>query len=96
MPPQRHLEFSGPAARLQYIVLMALFRLAVINRYLYGIFTRSLARLFDKRNAVDLRQNDGPAFRIYLNDAYWTRFALYHRSYEPEVAAILHTATSGS
>ena len=92
MQSHHTLHFSSPAARLQYLVLMTLFRLA-FDRHLFGIFTRSLARLFDPANAVDLRENGGPRFKIYLNDAYWTRFALYRPPYEPEVAAILNAAT---
>lgn len=73
------------------MVLMALFHLA-LNRYLFGIFTRALARLFDRTNAVYLHENDSPPYKIYLDDAYWTRFALYHTAYEPEVAAVLRAA----
>lgn len=85
------LTFTSSAARWQYRLLMGLFRLAV-NRYLFGIFTRLLARRFDPKNAVMLRLPTGGDFKIYLNDGYWTRFALYHRDYEPEVAALISAA----
>ncbi len=87
----RKISFSSPAARLQYLLLMGLFRLAV-TRGLYGRFARGLGRMFSPENAVFLRVNGGAPFRISLNDGYWTRFALYRFPYEPEVAAALYAA----
>jgi len=91
MTRQRSITFSSPAARLQYLLLMGLFRLAV-TRGLYGRFARGLGRIFDPENAAFLRVNGGAPFRISLNDGYWTRFALYRFPYEPEVAAALVAA----
>ncbi|MEO1285761.1 MAG: FkbM family methyltransferase [Pseudomonadota bacterium] len=87
----RIVRFEGRGAQVQYRVLMALYSI-VFNRWLYGIFCRSLARFFDPDNKVVLDLGDGRAFRIYLNDGYWTRFYLYHRDYEPEVRAVLDAA----
>ena len=87
----RIIRFEGRGAQTQYRVLMALYRL-VFNRWLYGIFCRALARFFDPRNKVVLDLGEGRAFRIFLNDGYWTRFYLYHRDYEPEVQAVLDAA----
>ncbi|MGK7651342.1 hypothetical protein ACSQ76_02590 [Roseovarius sp. B08] len=80
------LTFSSPGARLQYSLLMALFRLAV-SRGLYGRFARGLGRIFNRDNQVFLRIDGAPPFGISLDDGYWTRFALWHEEYEPEVAA---------
>jgi FkbM family methyltransferase len=85
------LTFSSPSARLQYHVLMGLFRLAV-TRGLYGRFARGLARLFPAGNAVFVHEGNAPPFRIALGDGYWTRFALYRAPYEPEVAAVLRAS----
>ncbi|GAW34546.1 hypothetical protein RA2_01596 [Roseovarius sp. A-2] len=90
MSDQR-LTFSGPAARLQYVLLMGLFRLAV-TRGLYGRFARGLGRVFGPDGAVFLHENGAPPYRIALNDGYWTRFALYRAPYEPEVARVLRAA----
>ncbi len=90
----RHLTFSGPAAQLQYMLLMGLFRLAV-TRGLYGRFARELGRVFGPDGAVFLHEGGAPPYRIALNDGYWTRFALYRAPYEPEVARVL-TAASGA
>ncbi|SLN43980.1 hypothetical protein PEL8287_02219 [Roseovarius litorisediminis] len=92
MAKTRSLEFSGLAARLQYHLLMGLFRLAV-TRGLYGRFARGLGLVFDPENSVLLRTGQSAPFRIHLNDGYWTRFALYHHPYEPEVENILTTAS---
>ena len=91
MPRNRTIRYSGPSARVQYVVLMALFRLAV-TRGLFGRFARGLGRVFPAENAVFIRQGQEPPFKIYLNDGYWTRFALYHTEYEPEVARVLQLA----
>lgn len=91
----RRLSFSGRTARLQYMLLMGLFRLAV-TRGLYGRFARGLGRVFGAGNAVLLQENGAPPFRIELNDGYWTRFALYRAPYEPEVAAILRAASGAT
>ncbi len=88
MKDKRITSFDGRQARLQYALLMGLYRL-VFNRWLYGIFCRGLARFFPSDNSVILDLGLSRRFRIYLNDGYWTRFYLYHRSYEPEVAAVL-------
>ncbi|MGX0875411.1 FkbM family methyltransferase [Roseovarius sp. MBR-154] len=88
------LTFTGPAARLQYMLLMGLFRLAV-TRALYGRFARGLGRVFGPHTAVFLHEGGAPPYRIALNDGYWTRFALYRAPYEPEVARVL-TAASGA
>lgn len=95
MIPQRALTFTGPAARLQYGLLMGLFRLAV-TRALYGRFARGLGRVFSPDNAAFLQIGDAPPYRIALNDGYWTRFALYHFPYEPEVGAALEAARGHS
>ncbi|MGX0974560.1 FkbM family methyltransferase [Roseovarius sp. MBR-51] len=95
MTPPHRLTFSSPAARLQYILLMGLFRLAV-TRGLYGRFARGLGLLFDPENAVILQDGDAAPYRIALNDGYWTRFALYLAPYEPEVASVLHAATGAT
>ncbi len=91
MTMNREISFSSHAARLQYLLLMGLFRLAV-TRGLYGCFARGLGRIFSPENAALLRVNGGKPFRISLNDGYWTRFALYRFPYEPEVAAALDAA----
>ncbi|MEO1139871.1 MAG: FkbM family methyltransferase [Pseudomonadota bacterium] len=91
MTTQGDLSFVGRTARRQYLVLMALFRIAV-NRYLFGIFTRFLARRFDPANAAILTLPTGGKFKIYLNDGYWTRFALFRREYEPEVGTVIDAA----
>ena len=84
----RHLSFSSPAARVQYHLLMGLFRIAV-TRGLYGRFARGLGRLFPSGTAVWLHEDGAPPYRIALDDGYWTRFALWRAPYEPEVAALL-------
>ena len=84
--------YSGRTAKRQYRLLMLLFTTAV-NRYLYGIYARGLARFFDTENAVDISVGPNGRFRIYLNDAYWTRFVLFHGSYEPEVARVISSAS---
>lgn len=89
------LTFSSPAARLQYMLLMGLFRLAV-TRGLYGRFARGLGRLFDPENAVILHDEEAAPYRILLNDGYWTRFALYLAPYEPEVDAVLRAAAGAT
>lgn len=89
------LTFSSPAARLQYTLLMGLFRLAV-TRGLYGRFARGLGRLFDPENAVILHDEEAAPYRILLNDGYWTRFALYLAPYEPEVDAVLRAAAGAT
>ncbi|MET4101544.1 FkbM family methyltransferase [Roseovarius sp. MBR-78] len=89
------LTFSSPSARVQYHLLMGLFRLAV-TRALYGRFARGLARLFPKGNAVFLHESGAPPFRIALSDGYWTRFALYRAPYEPEVGAVLRAAAGAT
>jgi len=91
----RHLTFSGPAARLQYHLLMALFRVAV-TRGLYGRFARGLGRLFPSGTAVWLHEGGAPPYRIALDDGYWTRFALWRAPYEPEVAALLRAAAGAT
>lgn len=87
------MSFSSRAARVQYHLLMILFRFAV-NRWFFGWFTRGLARFFDPSNAVIVTLPTGGRFRIALNDGYWTRFALFNREYEPEVGAILRVAAA--
>ncbi|MGI3212278.1 FkbM family methyltransferase [Roseovarius tibetensis] len=89
------LSFSGPAARVQYALLMGLFRLAV-TRPLYGRFARGLGRLFGPDTAVWLHEGGAPPYRISLDDGYWTRFALYHAPYEPEVARVLRAAAGAT
>jgi FkbM family methyltransferase len=91
----RRLSFSGPAARVQYALLMGLFRLA-ITRPLYGRFARGLGRIFGADTAVWLHEGGAPAYRIALDDGYWTRFALYHAPYEPEVARVLRAAAGAT
>ncbi len=93
MSNQRTIHFSSFSARVQYILLMGLFRLAV-TRGLFGAFARGLGRVFNAQNAAYLREAGSAPFKIYLNDGYWTRFALFKQVYEPEVATIL-TAASG-
>ena len=95
MPKRPHLSFTSPTARLQYLILMGLFRLAV-TRGLYGRFARGLARLFAPENAVFLPITGAPPFKIYLSDGYWTRFALYHSNYEPEVGQVLTAARAAT
>lgn len=92
MADKQALTFTSSGAKAQYIVLMGLFRLAFLNRYFYGIFTRMLARLCASENAVLLSLSTGGQFKIYLNDAYWTRFALYRNDYELEVGAVIQKA----
>ena len=91
MAHSRTLTYSSPAAKAQYFILMGLFRLA-FERSLFGRFARGLGRIFSSRNAVYLSQNGEAPFKIYLNDGYWTRFALYHHDYEPEVERVLQAA----
>ncbi|MFU8776106.1 MAG: FkbM family methyltransferase [Roseovarius sp.] len=95
MTASNRLTFSSPAARLQYMLLMGLFRLA-FRRGLYGRFARGLGRLFDPENAVILHDGDAAPYRIALNDGYWTRFALYRAPYEPEVALVLRAAAGAT
>jgi len=85
------LKFTGTAARLQYHILMSLFRLA-FDRRLFGVFTRALDSIFPGRNAVFLTLPGGGLYRVDLDDAYWTRFALFKRDYEPEVGQLLAAA----
>jgi len=91
----RQLRFSSVTARLQYALLMALFHVAV-TRGLYGRFARGLGRLFPVGTAVWLHEDGAPPFRIALDDGYWTRFALWHAPYEPEVAAVLRAAAGAT
>lgn len=91
MSRNRTLGFSSGTARVHYMLLMSLFRVA-ITRGLYGKFARGLGCVFSQENAVFVRQGQEPPFKIYLNDGYWTRFALFHTAYEPEVAAVLQHA----
>lgn len=93
MGKNQAITFTGPGAQLQYHLLMGLFRLSV-TRGLFGRFARGLGRVFPHGNAVLLRQHGAPPFKIYLNDGYWTRFALHDPPYEPEIGRIL-TAASG-
>ncbi|MEM7075814.1 MAG: FkbM family methyltransferase [Pseudomonadota bacterium] len=86
------LHFATPSARRHYRCLMALYRLAV-NRYLYRLFARQLGRFFPEDSAVSLTLPSGGVFPVSLNDGYWTRFALFHTEYEPEVARILDVCT---
>lgn len=88
---KRALRYSGIGARLQYYLLMVLYRFA-FTRYFYGYYARGLARIFPKSNSVWLHLDDGPGFRIFLDDAYWTRFALYLFPYEPEIDLILRAS----
>ena len=64
---------------------MGLFRLAV-TRPLYGRFARGLGRIFGPGDGRLAARGGAAPFRIALDDGYWTRFALYHAPYEPEVA----------
>ncbi|MGM0662258.1 MAG: FkbM family methyltransferase [Pseudomonadota bacterium] len=91
----RRLSFSGPAAWVQYGLLMGLFRLAV-TRPLYGRFARGLGRIFGPDTAVWLHEGAAAPYRIALDDGYWTRFALYHAPYEPEVARVVHAAAAAT
>ncbi len=84
-------EFRGRGARVQYHLLMGLYRFAV-NRWLYGIFCRFLARFFASGNAVALDLGQRRRFWIHLDDTYWTRFVLFHGDYEPEVRRVLDAA----
>ena len=88
---ERIIRFEGRRARAQYRLLMALYRM-VFNRWLYGIFCRLLGLFFDSDTKVVLDLGGGKAFRVYLNDGYWTRFYLYHKDYEPEVRRVLNAA----
>lgn len=90
-PEKRDLTFTSQSARLQYTLLMLLFRFAV-TRGLYGRFAKALARIFPAGNAVCLSIDGAPPFRVALDDGYWTRFALWHTRYEPEVAHLLKAA----
>ncbi len=90
-PEIRTLTFSGPGARLQYAILMALFHVA-FNRSLFGIFARGLGRVFPADNAALIGIDGAPPFRVSLNDGYWTRFALWHPTYEPEIARLMAAA----
>ncbi|UXX81855.1 FkbM family methyltransferase [Roseovarius pelagicus] len=94
MPNDRNLRYSDPLARLQFTLLMVLFRLVKLMgwRAGYGVFARGLGRLFGARRAVWLTVPGGAPYKIYLNDGYWTRFGLFHTHYEPEVAVIMHAA----
>lgn len=90
-PQSSKILLTGRCARVQYHILMALYRIAV-NRYLYGIFARGLGRVFPQTNAAFLPMPGGSTFKIYLHDAYWTRFALFHSNYEPEVRHVIDAA----
>ena len=92
MADRQALTFTSRGAKMQYMMLMGLFRLAFLNRYLFGIFTRVLARFYTPENAALLSLGTGGQFKIYLNDAYWTRFALYRDDYELEVGAVIQKA----
>ncbi len=87
----RSLAFSGSGAGLQYRLLMGFYRLA-LSRYWFYPICKSLARLFPKGNAVLLKLGKGSHFKIRLDDPYWTRFALFHRDYEPEVRRVIDAA----
>ncbi|MEM6713280.1 MAG: FkbM family methyltransferase [Pseudomonadota bacterium] len=87
----RIVRLEGRRALTQYMLLMSLYRL-VFNRWLYGIFCRSLARFFAPGNQVVINVGVDREFRVYLNDGYWTRFLLYHRDYEPEVRRVMDAA----
>jgi len=87
----RALAFVGFGARLQYTILMALFRLAV-SRSHYGRLARGLSWFFPKGTGVLLGIDGAPPFRVALDDGYWTRFALWHTRYEPEIAQPLKAA----
>ena len=95
MVTTRKISFTGPLARFQYMVLMALFRVA-ITRGLFGRFARGLGRIFPAGNAAYLHLNGAPPFKIYLNDGYWTRFALWHHDYEPEIERAIMAAAGHS
>lgn len=92
MADRQALTFTSDGAKAQYIALMCLFRLAVFNRYLFGIFTRMIGRFCAPENAVFLTLGTGGRFKIYLSDAYWTRFALYRNDYELEVGEVIQKA----
>jgi len=81
-------SYSGLSAKIQYLLLMTLYRF-VWSKWAYGYFARGLGHVFPASNSVDLVLNGGALFRIWLNDAYWTRFVLYHGDYEPELDHIL-------
>lgn len=70
---------------------MALFHLA-FDRRLYGQFTRALNFIFPGRNAVFMTLPGGGVYRVDLDDAYWTRFALFTQDYEPEVGRVMEAA----
>lgn len=92
LEPFEHLRFSSFGARVQYHILMALFRLGFLNRYLFGIFARGLARFFSRENAVYLKMHADADYKIYLDDGYWTRFALFRDDYEEEVKRAIDAA----
>lgn len=92
MAGQRVIGFTGLSARIQYHLLMGLFRIA-LTRGAYGRFARGLGRIFSPRNAVYLGDSRTHAFKIYLNDGYWTRFGLYYPDYEPEVSCTVRAAS---
>ncbi len=94
MTRDQDLSFSSGSAKRQYVILMSLFRIATLNRYLFGIFARGLARFFPARNAVTVKLKTGGRFKIYLDDAYWTRFALYRKDYENDVGDVIQAAQS--
>lgn len=95
MQDGRELSFTSRGARLQYALLMALFRVA-IARGLYGFFARALGRVFSRENQVLLSIDGAPPFRVSLNDGYWTRFGLWHKQYEPEIARVLRAAAGAA
>nr|WP_309502757.1 FkbM family methyltransferase [uncultured Roseovarius sp.] len=88
------LRYSDPVARVQYGLLMVLFRIVRMTgwRAGYGALARGLGRIFGPYRAVWQTLPGGAPYKIYLNDGYWTRFALFHTHYEPEVAVIVHAA----
>lgn len=91
MSRARKITCPGPFSRLHFVLLMVGFRF-VRNRAGYGRLARGLGRIFGARSALWLTEPGGAPYKIYLNDGYWTRFALFHTHYEPEVAVILHAA----
>jgi len=95
MKSNRQLRFTGLGARVQYLILMALF-CASPTRGFYGRAARGLGRIFGAENAVLVREGNDPWFRISLNDGYWTRFGLYYREYEPEIGQILIAASGAT
>jgi FkbM family methyltransferase len=87
----QNVLLSGPpgSTRIQYSILRASASLLRVVEY-RGLrrVCRLISPFFSRNNSAVIEQN-GLRLRIYLNDAYWVRYALCGFSYEAEFAPVL-------